>query len=154
MADPSDLAAALAPSQQQPPPARGPLQSILDWFGAQPSAAQQSMQAHEAAAQMPFAERLKYIMSNDPIAQSFGVGNMRPYGNVPDSLMGFRKTGPNVGFNESNYPHTQPVKITLPNGEVFNDEIKGMNLEHALERARRNWEGSTIEALPATANER
>src|SRR6266404_3915803 len=132
----------------------GILDQLGDWLSG-PGLLSQSLKVQNDASSMGLlSDRLKYIMQNDPMATAFGVGNTRPYGNVPDSLMGFRKTGPNVGFNESNYPHTQPVKITLPNGDVFNDEIKGMNMEHALERARRNWDGAKTEALPLTANER
>jgi hypothetical protein len=71
-----------------------------------------------------------------------GTG-VRPYQNVPDSLMGYRKAGPQTGFDASNYPHTQRVEVVLPNGkappDIFVDEIKGMNADHALERAWRNW---------------
>ncbi len=77
-----------------------------------------------------------------------GSGN-RSYQSVPDTLMGFRRYGPNKGFDESKYPFTQHVEITLPSGEKFNDAIKGLNASHALERAFRNWEGSLIRPLPA-----
>jgi inorganic pyrophosphatase-like protein/conjugative element/phage-associated large polyvalent protein len=70
----------------------------------------------------------------------------RPYASVPDSLMGFRKEGPQKGFDETKYPHVQDVRVTFPGREPFEDAIKGMNKEHALERARRNWKGAEIEA--------
>lgn len=75
-----------------------------------------------------------------------------PYANVPDSLMGFRRNGPNRGFDEQGYPFVQAVRVTFSDGRSFTDEIKGMNRDHAMERARRNWEGATIEAVgePAT----
>lgn len=73
--------------------------------------------------------------------------NSRPYQNVPDPLMGFRTTpGPNKGFDAERYPYTQGVQITPPQfmgqQEKFVDSIKGMNPAHAMERARRNWEGA------------
>ena len=58
--------------------------------------------------------------------------------------MGFRRSGPNVNFDDSKFPHVQRVEITLPNGDKFTDHIKGLNQSHALERARRNWEGAVI----------
>ncbi len=75
-----------------------------------------------------------------------GSGN-RSYQSAPDSLMGFRRYGPNKGFDETKYPHTQHVEITLPSGEKFTDAIKGLNAKHALERAFRNWEGSFIRPI-------
>jgi DNA repair protein RadC/GNAT superfamily N-acetyltransferase len=79
----------------------------------------------------------------------------RPYANVPDSLMGF---GRNVskGFNESKYPAVLEVTVKYPDGEAWGDAIKGMNKEHALERARRNWPGAEItqgKVLPAGSTE-
>lgn len=64
---------------------------------------------------------------------------IRPYQNVPDSLMGYRKSGPQRGYGETNYSHKQPVKVTLKNGDAFTDVVEGMNADHALERAYRNW---------------
>ena len=69
---------------------------------------------------------------------------VRPYTNVPDSLMGYRRNGPQKGFEESNYPHVQNVQVTLPKTsslpqETFVDQIRGMNPDHAIERAYRNW---------------
>lgn len=65
---------------------------------------------------------------------------IRPYQNVPDSLMGYNRNGPQKGFDESNYPHTQDVQVVFPDREVMTDQIKGMNADHALERAHRNWQ--------------
>lgn len=72
-------------------------------------------------------------------ANSLRAG-VRPYQNVPDSLMGFRKNGPQRGFEDTNYPHTQDVQVVFPDREVMSDQIKGMNPDHALERAYRNWQ--------------
>jgi hypothetical protein len=68
----------------------------------------------------------------------------RPYKEVPDTLMGFKKTGPNKGFEDTKYKHTEYVKVTFPNGRTIYDAIKGMSSEHALERARRNWPNTEI----------
>lgn len=75
--------------------------------------------------------------------EALGAG-IRTYRNVPDTLMGYRKSGPQKGFEETNYPYTQDVAVTLPRldgsaPETFSDAIKGMNADHALERAHRNW---------------
>lgn len=77
---------------------------------------------------------------------------IRPYQNVPDNLMGSRKNGPQKGFYETNYPHVQDVEVTLPATamfprETFRDQIRGMNPDHALERAYRNW----VDAIHVTA---
>jgi len=64
---------------------------------------------------------------------------IRPYQNVPDSLMGYRREGPQKGFGETNYPHKQPVEVTFKNGDTFMDTVEGMNANHAVERAYRNW---------------
>lgn len=77
----------------------------------------------------------------------------RPYQNVPDSLMGFRKRGPNVPYESSNYPFSQWVKVKFPNQDEFVDAQKGMNQAHALERARRNWDGAQITPIDKPAGE-
>lgn len=69
---------------------------------------------------------------------------IRPYNNVPDSLMGYRKGGPQRGFEETSYPHSQDVAVTFQKTpyspeETIIDQVKGMNPDHALERAWRNW---------------
>jgi hypothetical protein len=74
---------------------------------------------------------------------ALGAG-IRTYRNVPESLMGFKKSGPQSAFDQTAYPHTQQVEVTLPATsygprDTFRDEIKGMNADHALERAWRNW---------------
>lgn len=75
---------------------------------------------------------------------------VRPYQNVPDNLMGYRRNGPQKGYGEQNYSHSQPVQVTFPGGETFIDAVTGMNADHALERAYRNWPGAiNITAVPA-----
>lgn len=77
-----------------------------------------------------------------------GTGSFRQgYGKVPDALMGFRRNGPQKGWDEQNYKHIQYVRVTFPDGQTFVDAQKGLNGPHAMERARRNWETATIEAL-------
>lgn len=66
----------------------------------------------------------------------------RPYFNVPDELMGYGRAP--KGFSESKYPYTANVLVRWPDGSAMVDQIRGMNPEHALERARRNWDGADV----------
>jgi len=82
---------------------------------------------------------------------------IRTYQSVPDSLMGFRKNGPQKGYSETNYPHSQNVEITLPptpyaSRETFSDQIMGMNPNHAYERAWRNWPDA-LHITPVSPND-
>lgn len=62
-----------------------------------------------------------------------------PYSGAPDNLMGFSSDGqPQRGYDEQNYPMSIPVRLRFGD-ETVEDEIKGMNRAHAMERARRNW---------------
>lgn len=98
-------------------------------------------------AMMPESER------NNPrpgrIPEELGGGGVptRPYQKAPNQLMGFRRHGPNKGFEESKYKHTQYVEIEFPDGTKYVDAIKGLNKSHALERAYRNWDAKSIKAL-------
>lgn len=74
---------------------------------------------------------------------------IRPYQNVPDTLMGYGRNDAYKGksFDSGNYPHTQQVEVVFPGmfggkPEVMRDAIMGMNPEHAIERAYRNWPGA------------
>jgi hypothetical protein len=69
------------------------------------------------------------------------------YKNTPDSLMGFPREGPTKPFEQQNYRHVQPVEVTFADGTSHVDAVKGLNREHAMERARRNWPGATIEPV-------
>lgn len=95
------------------------------------------------------SNQLASLEGVDPVgfrsAQSQASEGNRAYENAPDSLMGFRKSGFNKGFDETNYKFEQPVKVTFDDGTSMVDSIKGLNQSHALERARRNWEGAKIE---------
>ena len=85
-----------------------------------------------------------------PLAQRGSVGTgppKRPYEGVSDNLMGYSKGKPAKGFDAENYSFIQPVRVTWPDGDSIVDAIKGLNQPHALERARRNWDGATIEPL-------
>jgi GGDEF domain-containing protein len=75
----------------------------------------------------------------------------RAYEKAPDSLMGFRREGPQKEYREQGYKFFQPVRVTFEDGESMVDGIMGLNKPHALERARRNWPGAEIE--PATRAE-
>ena len=88
-----------------------------------------------------------------------GVGGESPmfarsYENAPDNLMGFRRYGQQKSFDETNYRHTQPVRVTFDDGETFTDEIKGLNKAHAIERAHRNWPDAKIEPIDASEADR
>jgi hypothetical protein len=78
----------------------------------------------------------------------------RPYGTAPDSLMGYSKYPERTkGWDDQNYKHEIIVRVTFPpegseqDAQVFTDAMRGLNTPHALERARRNWEGAEIEVL-------
>lgn len=82
------------------------------------------------------------------LAQPLTMAERRPYENVPDELMGFAKDGSRQkGYEEQNYKFEQPVLVSIEGQKPFQDQIKGLNREHALERARRNWEGADIQAI-------
>jgi hypothetical protein len=51
------------------------------------------------------------------------------------------------GFGTERYPKTVKVKVTMPDGDVFEDEIKGLNKGHAIGRALQNWPGATVEEV-------
>jgi hypothetical protein len=72
------------------------------------------------------------------------------YDGVPDSLMGFPKSGAGKASADVKYKHYEYVKLTDPTtGEVVYDAIPGMNKAHALERANRNWKGMSVENVSA-----
>lgn len=62
------------------------------------------------------------------------------YENTPNSLMGFKRDGyTNKPFNQQNYKYIQAFRIIWANGDEIEDAVKGLNKQHAIERARRNW---------------
>lgn len=72
-----------------------------------------------------------------------------PYGNAPDSLMGMGKNP--KPYNESKYKKEITVEVTFPGDAPFTDGMRGLNVSHAMERARRNWDGAKIKLVSATA---
>jgi hypothetical protein len=181
MADPRALAAALRGDAPQLPENR--MLGVADYADVQPGYAapgpmnagpvhdffanggiaglagmtpayQQIAENHAAADAAPDLKSKLHILADNPAAMAAGVdAPIRAYQSAPDSLMGFRRSGPNVEFEASNYPHTQWVKVTFPNGETHIDAIKGMNQPHAIERAYRNWDAKSVEPIPAPAAE-
>jgi hypothetical protein len=71
----------------------------------------------------------------------------RAYGGAPNSLMGFKKSGPQTAYEDSKYKKEITVRVTFDNGNSMIDGMKGLNTPHAMERARRNWDGAEIELL-------
>jgi len=71
----------------------------------------------------------------------------RAYEGAPNSLMGFKKSGPQTAYEDSKYKKEITVRVTFDNGESIIDGMKGLNTPHAMERARRNWDGAEIELL-------
>jgi hypothetical protein len=66
----------------------------------------------------------------------------RPYLKTPDALMGYGRSP--KAFGESNYPFEATVLVRWPGQPPMVEKMRGMNLEHSLERARRNWEGADV----------
>jgi radical SAM superfamily enzyme YgiQ (UPF0313 family) len=93
-------------------------------------------------------------LSNEQISQiTSQFESRRSYANAPDWMMGFSQDPFKAkSFFDQNYPVTIKVKVTMPD-QTFEDEIKGLNVYHALERANRNWDGATIELLDQTGKE-
>ena len=102
---------------------------------------------HDGLRLRPGGMTLDEVAGVKPVELKGEGEEYRPYKNVPDQLMGFKKEGPQKGYEETKYSHEQPVLVTSPDMAPFQDQIKGLNKEHALERARRNWEGAKIEAI-------
>ena len=67
-----------------------------------------------------------------------------PYGNAPSSLLGYRKNGPQKAFGTSRFRHVEYVRVTFDGGASLVEAMDGLNKAHALERARRNWQGAKI----------
>lgn len=65
------------------------------------------------------------------------------YMNQPKQLHGFKKDGPNKGFNEQKYKHAEFVEVQFEDGTSHIDAIRGLNKSHALSRAFGNWPNAT-----------
>lgn len=89
-----------------------------------------------------FAERYPVRFANKALE-----GFDQNYEGAPDSLMGFASGKPSKAFGEQRYKHVQYVEVKTPDGNTHVDAIAGLNSAHAMERARRNWEGSQVTAL-------
>jgi len=50
-------------------------------------------------------------------------------------------------YQEQRYPVVIEVKVTLDDGDIFNDFIKGLNIGHALYLAKLNWKGYKVELV-------
>ena len=48
------------------------------------------------------------------------------------------------GFHAEKYPISLTLVLCFSDGEQWEDGIKGLNVGHALWRARQNWDGVTI----------
>lgn len=70
----------------------------------------------------------------------------RPYADAPNSLMGFRRFGPQKGYEGSRYKKEITVRVSYP-GNSWVDGMRGLNTPHAMERARRNWPDAEIELV-------
>lgn len=93
------------------------------------------------------------ILPGAMMSMAGGANEGRPYGNAPNSLMGFDRYGRGQDFYESKYPYVQWVRVSWPDGTFMDDAVKGMNRDHALERARRNWPGAKIEVAPGNSSQ-
>lgn len=96
----------------------------------------------------PFPESLMDVINES--AGGYAGPSRTAYSNVPDSLMGFRKSGQNKGYDETNYPFSLDVLVDLGQHGKITDSIMGMNAQHALERAQRNWPDAVITPLGMT----
>lgn len=130
---PPTPAAAQAPARTRP---AGPT-------GGQFAAAAQAARDREylAAVQRGDMETAQRIV--DEAAKRAAIDLPSAYAGVPNSLMGFRNSGQNKNYSESNFKTEIVVVITNQN-ETFVDGIKGLNVPHAMERARRNWAGDSV----------
>jgi len=50
-------------------------------------------------------------------------------------------------FDEQMFPAQISVRVEFPNGQVFEDAVRGMNVGHALGRAVDNWPGAKIQVI-------
>lgn len=102
----------------------------------------------EPSAAVKAAEGMKGDAAEALINQLMGIKPTN-YQNVPDPLMGFGKQG-GQPFAASRYPFEQKVRVKFggKRPDAFEDTVKGMNKNHALERAKRNWpDAESIEPL-------
>ncbi|RLI35956.1 hypothetical protein DRO66_06550, partial [Candidatus Bathyarchaeota archaeon] len=108
--------------------------------------------------QRPIPGKQEALFASIPMNQKEAYAASEAYSKAPNNLLGFSKD-PFIqkGFYDQNYSFTARVKITFPRigatpGQSFVDEIRGLNKPHALERARRNWDGATVQYLDGYKN--
>lgn len=70
------------------------------------------------------------------------------YMKQPKQLQGFRKSGPNKGFDEENYKHVEFVEVKFEDGTTHLDAIRGLNKTHAISRAFGNWDPVAVRPVP------
>lgn len=70
------------------------------------------------------------------------------YMKQPKQLQGFRKSGPNKGFDEENYKHVEFVEVKFEDGTTYLDAIRGLNKPHAISRAFGNWDPVAVRPVP------
>jgi len=94
-------------------------------------------------------DRAKQALNGEisfPVAQEYiSLKSVVPYSSAPDTLMGM--TNRQKGYTDYKYRHEITVKVTLDNGESFIDGMNGLNLPHALERAKRNWPDAQVDLV-------
>ena len=80
------------------------------------------------------------------VRKAIGPGS---YAKLPDTMMGFTKNpGPfAASFYEQKYPFELPVQVQIKGIDPWEDAVKGLNFQHALARALRNWPGASIVPL-------
>jgi hypothetical protein len=67
------------------------------------------------------------------------------YANTPLAYVGFKADGTdNQMYEQSQYSTEIVVAVKFEGQDAFIDGMKGLNFQHALERARRNWSGAVI----------
>jgi len=72
------------------------------------------------------------------------------YSGLSDPMMGFNKIerlGNQKGYAEQNYQYNLPVQVQMKGIDPWQDEIKGLNFQHAMARALRNWPGASVVPL-------
>lgn len=98
---------------------------------------------------------LEDIMPDSELVKnSIDVTNYKTnYENVPDNLLGFRKNGQNKGYFEEKYKYNLDLLISVDGGKTyFEDSIKGLNYNQAIERAKRNWGEDAILKVKPSSN--
>ena len=87
------------------------------------------------------------VAAGVPLMMKFGRMAIHPQEMDPKRFQTikdqFNMMKPRVGYEEEKFKTGVNLRITLPDGEVFEDGIKGLNVGHALRRAADNWPAAT-----------